>query len=120
MQESLPSIIIFSIVLEQFVSGIKEKCLLDPDLPVLAGVSGGPDSLCMLDMLRQLGYQLIVAHLDHGLRADSGLEAEQLRHLVEDYGLPLVAERGDVQAYADSHSLSIEEAAREVRYRFLF
>ena len=69
MQESLPSIIIFSIVLEQFVSVLEEKCLLDPGLPVLAGVSGGPDSLCMLDVLRQLGYRLVVAHLDHSLRS---------------------------------------------------
>ena len=120
MQESLPSIIIFSIVLEQFVSVLEEKCLLDPGLPVLAGVSGGPDSLCMLDVLRQLGYRLIVAHLDHSLRPDAAQEAEHLRQLVEGYGLPFVLERGDVQAYAASHRLSIEEAAREVRYRFLF
>jgi tRNA(Ile)-lysidine synthase len=120
MQESLPSIIIFSIVLEQLVSALKEKCLLDPGLPVLAGVSGGPDSVCMLDVLRQLGYRVIVAHLDHGLRAESGQEAEQLRQLAQGYGLTFVLERGDVQAYAASHSLSIEEAAREVRYRFLF
>ena len=74
----------------------------------------------MLDILRQLGYRLIVAHLDHSLRAESAQEAEQLRHLVEGYSLPFVLERGDVQAYAARHSLSIEEAAREVRYRFLF
>ena len=39
---------------------------------------------------------------------------------MKEYGLPFVLERGDIQAYADNHSLSIEEAAREVRYRFLF
>ena len=120
MQESLPSIIIFSIVLEQFVSAIKGKCLLDSGSAVLVGVSGGPDSLCMLDILRRLDYRLVVAHLDHSLRADSAQEAEQLRHLVEGYSLPFVLERGDVPAYAARHSLSIEEAAREVRYRFLF
>ena len=120
MQESLRSIIIFSIVLEQFVSALKEKCLLDPGLPVVAGVSGGPDSLCMLDVLRQLGYRLVVAHLDHCLRADSAREAEQLGQLVEGYGLLFVLERDDIWAYAADHSLSIEEAAREVRYRFLF
>ncbi len=120
MQESLPSIIIFSIVLEQFVSTLEEKCLLDPGLLVLAGVSGGPDSLCMLDILRQLGYRVIVAHLDHGLRAESAQEAEQLRQLVQGYGLSFVLERGNVRDYASNHSLSIEEAARERRYRFLF
>jgi len=120
MQESLPSIIIFSIVLEQFVSAIKGKCLLDSGSAVLVGVSGGPDSLCMLDILRRLDFRLVVAHLDHSLRAESAQEAEQLRHLVEGYSLPFVLERGDVPAYAARHSLSIEEAAREVRYRFLF
>jgi tRNA(Ile)-lysidine synthase len=120
MQESLPSIIIFSIVLEQFVSALKEKCLLDPGLPVLVGVSGGPDSLCMLDMLHQLGYPVIVAHLDHSLRAESAQEAEQLRQLAQSIGLTFVLERNDVDSYATSHSLSIEEAAREARYQFLF
>jgi tRNA(Ile)-lysidine synthase len=120
MHDSLPSIIIFSIVLEQLVSIIRENCLLDPDLPVLAGVSGGPDSLCMLDILHQLSYQVIVAHLDHGLRAESAQEAVRLHQIAEGYGLPYILEQGDVRAYAASHSLSIEEAAREVRYRFLF
>jgi tRNA(Ile)-lysidine synthase len=120
MQESLPSIIIFSIVLAKLDSVIKVKCVLDLRLPVLAGVSGGPDSLCMLDVLRQLGYSLVVAHLDHGLRPESAQEAERLRQLAEQAGLPFVLERADVPGYADSHGLSTEEAARELRYRFLF
>lgn len=120
MQESLPSIIIFSTVLEQFVSALVDKCHLDAGLPVLAGVSGGPDSLCMLDILCQHGYQVIVAHLDHSLRPESALEAEQLHRLSQGFGLTFVLERQDVHAFAASHSLSIEEAAREARYRFLF
>ena len=120
MQESLPSIIIFSIVLAKLDLLIMGKCLLDQRLPLLAGVSGGPDSLCMLDALHQLGYPLVVAHLDHGLRPESAQEAERLRQLAEKLGLPFVLERADVQGYADQNGLSTEEAARELRYRFLF
>ena len=120
MQESLPSIIIFSIVLEKLDSAIEAKCLLDKSLPLLAGVSGGPDSLCMLDALHHLGYRVVVAHLDHSLRAESGQEAELLRQWSDSHSLPFVLEKADVQAYADHQGLSTEEAAREVRYRFLF
>jgi tRNA(Ile)-lysidine synthase len=120
MQESLPSIIIFSIVLEKLVSILVEKCQLDPGKPVLAGVSGGPDSLCMLYTLRQLGYPVIVAHLDHCMRPESGQEALKLHQLAESWGLGFLLGQDDVPNYAASLGLSLEEAARERRYRFLF
>ncbi len=107
-------------MLAQLVSVLVEKCLLDPHRPVVAGVSGGPDSLCLLDVLRRQGYPVIVAHLDHGLRPTAALEAQRLRRMVEDWGLPFVLEEADVAGYATSQGLSIEEAAREARYRFLF
>jgi len=105
---------------EQLISVLVEKCSFDPHRPVLAGVSGGPDSLCLLDVLRQQGYPVIVAHLDHGLRPTAALEAQRLRRMAEGWGLPFVLEEADVAGYAARQGLSIEEAAREARYRFLF
>jgi len=99
---------------------LENKCRLDRSRPVLAGVSGGADSLCLLDSLYQLGYPLIVAHLDHQLRPGSMEEALQVKKLAEARGLEFVQHTADIQQYAKDNRQSIEEAAREVRYRFLF
>lgn len=96
------------------------ECLFVPARLVLVGVSGGPDSLCLLDLLQRLGYPLVVAHLNHGLRPEAAEEAEMVRRLAQTRHLPFVLERVDTQTYAKTQSLSLEEAARELRYRFLF
>ncbi len=51
------------------------QCGLDPAKPVLAGVSGGADSLCLLGILQEAGYRVIVAHFNHQLRPEADLEA---------------------------------------------
>ncbi len=97
-----------------------DQCGLDPAQPVLAGVSGGPDSLCLLDILHQAGYRVIVAHFNHRLRPQADREADSVSGLASQLGLPFVSDGADVQAYADEHALSLEEAARLLRYQFLF
>jgi tRNA(Ile)-lysidine synthase len=99
---------------------LQDVCLLDPGRPIVVGVSGGPDSLCLLDILNNSGYSLIVAHLDHGMRPESSIEAEEVRNIVERLGYKLVLAKMDVKAFAGSQKLSQEEAARILRYRFLF
>ncbi len=87
----------------------------------LAAVSGGPDSLCLLDLMRQLpGVDVIVAHFNHKLRPEADAEAVYVRSLVEKMGLPFLTASGDVRAYAVEKGISIEEAARTLRYRFLY
>lgn len=95
-------------------------CQVDPQQVTLVGVSGGPDSLCLLDGLWRLGCRLVVAHLDHGLRPESQQEAAGVAEAVTARGLPFRLERMDVAAFASQHGLAIEEAARLARYRFLF
>jgi len=92
--------------------------LLDAKQKVIVGVSGGTDSLCLLDCLHRLGYPLVLAHLDHQLRSDSDTDADFCRRMAERYGIPVAVEAADVRGFADGgHSL--EEAARLLRYRFL-
>lgn len=98
----------------------REACYLDPDRLILVGVSGGADSLALLHGLFQLDYPLAVAHLDHGLRPDSASDAVFVRSLAESYGLPFVHQRIDVRQSAAAEGQSLEEAARTVRYHFLF
>ena len=107
-----------------FLSVIKrtarEKCLLDKNRPVIVGVSGGADSLALMDGLHRLGYPMAVAHLDHALRPDSAADADFVRAKAVELGVPFVTERVDVREVAAKEKLSIEEAARNVRYAFLF
>jgi len=97
-----------------------DECQLEPTRKVLIGVSGGPDSLCLLDVLTQLGYPLVVAHFNHQLRPEAQLEAEQVRRFAESHGLSFVMGERDVLSFAREQRLSLEEAARVARYRFLF
>ena len=99
---------------------IREKCRVEPLRPILLGVSGGPDSIFMLDTLRQLGYHLIIAHLDHQLRPESSQEAEGIKQIAGELNIHLVMKTCDVKGYALAHKFSIEQAARQVRYEFLF
>lgn len=99
---------------------LEEKCGLHPGERVLVGFSGGPDSLCLLDTLHRLGYPLIAAHLDHGLRPESLSDMQTVQRMTAERGIQLAVAQEDVAAYADAHALSVEEAGRILRYRFLF
>ncbi len=91
---------------------------------IVVGVSGGPDSLCLLHVLKELqqelGVGLHAGHLEHGIRGEeSKADALYVEELARSWGIPVTVEHGDVPAYAREHKLAIEEAARKVRYLFL-
>ena len=103
---------------QQVSEFIERHQLLNCGERVVIGVSGGPDSLCLLDSLSHLGYPLICAHLDHGLRQESSDEAAYVKSIAQSYNLPFEIERQDVALKAGS-GVSLEEAARLARYNFL-
>lgn len=91
---------------------------------VVVAVSGGPDSLTMLHILRELSAEfeitLHVAHLNHKLRGqDSEEDAAFVADTARSYGIPSTIEERPVADYGRMNHLSIEDAARTVRYRFL-
>jgi len=91
---------------------------------VLVAVSGGVDSVVLLDVLCKLapeyGLELVVAHLDHQLRGEeSRADACFVEELALGHQLPLVSESMDVRAVAIEKKMGIAEAARTVRVRFL-
>src|SRR5688572_16457808 len=99
---------------------LREKCGLNKTAPVLVAVSGGADSLALLHVLRAAGTPLICATFNHRLRPEAGDEVEHVRQTAAGLGLPFVTDSADVAGYAKTESLSLEEAARTLRYRFLF
>lgn len=104
----------------KFCNAVSDQLLsaFPGDEPLLAGVSGGVDSMVLLDLLVPLfGSRLIVCHVNHGLRGEAS-DGDQL--LVEEaalgHRLECLSAKGDVAALAGKKGISIELAAREFRY----
>lgn len=111
-------------VLQHVQDAIEDHDLLAPGERVVVGLSGGPDSLCLLHVLRRLQgvYDLHphVAHLNHGARGElSDADADFVRKTARKWNLPVTIEKRDVPTLAREHGLAFEEAARRVRYAFL-
>jgi len=107
----------------RFFATVKEYGLLAGGSGVLAAVSGGADSVCLLDLLRlvqpRLKLRLAAFHLNHGLRGAAARDEEFVRKLCRDWRVELVVAHADVAGFAKRHRLGIEEAGRELRYRHL-
>ncbi len=112
-------------LLEQRVLGfIQGNQLVSGQHCLLVAVSGGPDSVCLLHILvelrEELGIRLHIAHLNHQLRgAESDADANYAADLARCLDIPATIEQRDVKAYQARQHMSLEEAAREVRYTFL-
>ena len=100
---------------------VEREHLLDDDPTLVVAVSGGVDSVAMLDVLVSFGsLDLHVAHVDHGIRPkDSEADAEFVEHLAGEIGLPFHGHRADCPSIARDQGLSLEEAGRKVRRTFL-
>jgi tRNA(Ile)-lysidine synthase len=107
-------------MLEQICFILQHNCAIVTDKLVVIGVSGGPDSLCLLDAVWRLGYPVLVAHFNHRLRPQADDEARQVEEQARQRGLAFVLGSQDVAAFARQKRLSLEEAGRVLRYRFLF
>jgi tRNA(Ile)-lysidine synthetase-like protein len=98
-------------------------CLFEPGGTVVVGVSGGADSVALLDALRcyaaERALRLHVAHLDHMLRSGSSDDAAFVADLARRWDLPATLRARDVRALARSTGRGLEDAARAARYAFL-
>lgn len=104
-------------MLRRIKTYIKQRGLLEDGKPVLVGVSGGADSVALLDVLLRAGYPCIAAHCNFQLRdAESERDEAFVRSLCARQNVPLEAVRFDTRAYARTQHVSIEVAARELRY----
>jgi tRNA(Ile)-lysidine synthase len=107
-------------VLTKIISFLEQECKGIAIEPMVVGVSGGPDSVCLLDLLIRSGKSIIIGHFNHQLRPDARKEADMVSKLAARYGFPFVCGTKNVKEYAKDNKISIEEAARKLRYQFLF
>jgi tRNA(Ile)-lysidine synthase len=122
-------------LLQQFRQHCAAEQVVQPGDRLLLAVSGGVDSRVMLDLFSQLrddlnftfknsegklGLQLAVGHVNHQLRGSESDEDEAfVKALAQKAGLPFYSERVEVSTFARTHKLSLEAAARELRYQAL-
>jgi len=111
-------------LLSKFERFAREKSLVEKGDSIIVAVSGGVDSVVLLDLFNRLQkkypLRLRIAHVNHQLRGnESDRDEEFVWKLGQKYGLPVDVERVDTGAYAKQNRLSIQEAARELRYGFL-
>ncbi len=104
----------------QFSDLLTQKCLLDLQKPVVAGVSGGPDSLCMLDLLIKCGLNVFVLHVNHQLRSVADAESKLVEDFCRQRKVNCLIKTVDIRSLASKKKISVEEAARLFRYAALF
>lgn len=108
---------IIMMFLRKLNSFIESQTTLDKGDSLLVAISGGIDSVVLLDMLVKAGYKCSLAHCNFHLRGEASNADERfVRELAKVYDLPLFVEHFDTFEVAQSQGISIEMAARDLRY----
>jgi len=106
-------------MLEAFKSFIGKNSLFHPRNQILLAVSGGMDSTAMCELFHQAGFHFGIAHCNFRLRgADSDRDEEFVAGLARKYKCPFFVARFDTQAYAEEKGISVQMAARDLRYEW--
>ena len=107
------------VMLETVQRYIEKNELLPTGCKVIVGLSGGADSMVLLDLLKLLGYHCVAAHCNFHLRGDeSQRDADFVRRWCKDIDIPFRSVDFDTHQYATDRKISIEMAARELRYNW--
>lgn len=107
-------------LLQNVKKAVQEHDLLRPDSSVLVALSGGPDSVALLDLLVRLGrsmrLRIAAVHINHGIRAAASSDERFCERLCEKIGVELTVIREDIPALARRRKRGLEETARDFRY----
>ena len=105
------------IMLSKLKEYIASKELFRPTERLLLAVSGGIDSMVMLHLFQQLPYKFSVAHVNFGLREEESEADEQfVRNYCNTRAIKLYVKRADTHAYMEENKVSVQMAARDIRY----
>ncbi|MBR2673925.1 MAG: tRNA lysidine(34) synthetase TilS [Mogibacterium sp.] len=103
------------------VDAIIDSELLEPGAVIILGLSGGPDSLCLLHALNEISdafnYEIVPVHVNHHLRPEADAEAEHVEYICDRMNLECRMYDSDCAALAEELGISTEEAGRNIRYQ---
>lgn len=106
-------------LLQRFKDSIKQQHLFSPKDKLLLAVSGGVDSVVLCELCHQAGYDFTIAHCNFQLRGDESERDEQfVKDLGGKYKVEVKIKKFDTEQYAAEHKISIQEAARALRYEW--
>ncbi len=107
---------------EKVLKTIEENSLIEKNDKVIVGVSGGPDSMCLLDTLydlkEKLQIKIIVCHINHGIRKEADEETLYVQEYCKNHNIPCYVKKENVKKLADEQKLGTEEMGRRIRYEF--
>ncbi|HEX2535281.1 MAG TPA: tRNA lysidine(34) synthetase TilS, partial [Chitinophagaceae bacterium] len=106
-------------LVQAFLQYVRNERLFDKGAHLLVAASGGLDSTVLCHLCHTAGFSFSIAHCHFGLRgAESDRDAAFVRELAHEYGVPFYSRRFDTETFAREQKLSIQEAARNLRYRW--
>ena len=109
---------------EKVLDTIKKYNLIENGDKIVVGVSGGPDSICLVDLLNEIkndgkiNFELVVCHINHMIREEAGEDEEFVRKYCEEKQIPFFVKHAKVEEIAKDMKIGTEEAGRKVRYDF--
>ena len=110
-------------MIDKVRSFIYEHALINKSEKILVALSGGMDSVVLLDVLYKLkdeiGFRLCAAHFDHMIRETSGSDAEFAKNLCNKLGIEIYMSKGDAPKCSADEKISLESAARKLRHAYL-
>lgn len=107
---------------EEVLKTIETYNLIEKNDKIVIGVSGGPDSICLLHVLyglkERLGIEIVVAHVNHMLRDVADLETEYVQSFCKKLGIECYVKKADILEISKTQKKGTEEVGRQVRYDF--
>ena len=111
---------------KEVLETIKKYNLIENGDKLVLGVSGGPDSISMLNVLKEINddknidlkFEMVVAHINHNIRKEAKEDEEYVRKYCDNNKIKFFAKSIDVEKIANNSKIGLEEAGRKVRYEF--
>ena len=107
---------------EKVLETIQKNSLIEKNDKIVIGVSGGPDSMCLLDILnclkKDLECEIVVAHVNHQIRKEAQEETNYVQAFCEKLKIPVYIKYANIIELAKQEKKGTEEMGRTVRYKF--
>lgn len=108
---------------QKVLNFIRNKNLINSGDSIIVGVSGGPDSICLLNILKnikskKLDFKIFVAHINHMIRKEAQLDQQYVQQYCKKFNIECFVKKVDVLKIAKKQKIGTEQAGRNIRYKF--